>query len=92
MDELDLNDIELNSKTGKWVGKFAGKRRVVEKELYLSKLKAATIRMEDLRSRGEDDRSFKKAQREYNFYYQQLDEASSNTFVLSMYGHEQWKI
>lgn len=91
-DKITLADLPMESKTGRWIALFNGKRREIEKEIFLAKLKAAALKLDSLRDRGEQDRSFKKAQRAFNFLFEQLDDESSDKFTMFMFATEDWEV
>lgn len=91
-DKIALADLPMESKTGRWIALFNGKRREIEKEIFLAKLKAAALKMDSLKPRGDEDRSYRKAKRAFNFLFEQLDEESSDKFTMFMFNTEDWEV
>lgn len=92
-DKIDMNDIPLVSKTGKWVIKVDGKRKQTHLELYRARLKAATLKhTEYSKTFGTISKTTKRAKRELDFYTDQLDPEQSDLFALSMFATEDWQV
>lgn len=94
-DQINMSDLPLVSKTGWWIILVGAARKRTKTDIntFRVKLKAATMNLEICKENFEpDSRMLKKAQRTYDFLYNQIDQDKSDTFALMLYNTEDWTI
>lgn len=94
MNEIDMNDLPLVSKTGWWmIRDTQQKKHKAPIEMFRARFKAAYMNLEAVKKQfAADSKIVKNAQRKYNFYHSQINEDESDIFTLLMYNTDEWKV
>lgn len=94
-DTINMNDLPLESKTGWWIILAGTSRKRINTDVntFRVKLKAATMNLEECKKTFDSEsRISRKAQRSYDFLFNQIDQMRSDTFALEMYATTDWKL
>lgn len=94
-DTINMNDLPLESHSGRWIILTGTQRKRISTDIntFRVKIKAATMNLEDCKKNFElDSRMVRKAQRNYDFLFNQIDQLRSDTFALQLYNTTDWTL